>query len=186
MGQQWKKMRWDVLVERLPKNIPIQGAEIGVWEGQMSEHLLYALPGLTLALVDRWVPPKPDDSYATSGDLKAACSVERFKAAKRKTIDRMRSFSSYRYTILAEESTRAALYFSNGSLDFVFIDADHSYIGCLADIRAWLPKVRSGGWIGGHDFGTTYGFGVDKAVLKVFNKESVEVDDNHTWFVKVV
>ena len=31
--------------------------------------------------------------------------------------------------------------------DFVFIDADHTYEGCLADIRAYLPKVKIGGVI---------------------------------------
>lgn len=45
----------------------------------------------------------------------------------------------------------AAPLVKDGSLDFVFIDADHSYDGALADINAWTPKVRKGGMVAGHD-----------------------------------
>ena len=38
------------------------------------------------------------------------------------------------------------------SLDFVYIDGDHHYTNVLADIRAWWPKVRSGAFLGGHDY----------------------------------
>jgi predicted O-methyltransferase YrrM len=38
------------------------------------------------------------------------------------------------------------------SLAFVFIDADHSYEAVCNDIRCWLPKVKPGGVIAGHDF----------------------------------
>lgn len=42
--------------------------------------------------------------------------------------------------------------FEDGSIDFVFIDADHSYKSVKKDILAWLPKVKKGGIIAGHDY----------------------------------
>jgi cephalosporin hydroxylase len=48
-------------------------------------------------------------------------------------------------------STEAAAFVVDGWADFVFIDAGHSYQAVLADIDAWQPKVRPGGWLGGHD-----------------------------------
>lgn len=54
----------------------------------------------------------------------------------------------------------------DNSLAAVFIDGDHSYSGCYADIQNWLPKVRSGGFIGGHDYNWK---GVKKAVTKAFS-----------------
>lgn len=36
--------------------------------------------------------------------------------------------------------------------DFVFIDAGHSYEAVRQDIALWAPKVRPGGWFGGHDY----------------------------------
>lgn len=38
------------------------------------------------------------------------------------------------------------------SLDFVYLDADHSYKGVIEDLKAWIDKVRPGGAIGGHDY----------------------------------
>ena len=49
-------------------------------------------------------------------------------------------------------SAEAANEFSDGSLDVVFVDADHSYAGCKADIEAWYPKMVSGGIFCGHDY----------------------------------
>jgi hypothetical protein len=37
------------------------------------------------------------------------------------------------------------------SLDFVFIDGDHTEAGVERDIRAWVPIIRPGGWLLGHD-----------------------------------
>jgi hypothetical protein len=41
----------------------------------------------------------------------------------------------------------------NESLDWVYIDADHSYEGIKSDYNAWYDKVRVGGIISGHDYG---------------------------------
>jgi predicted O-methyltransferase YrrM len=45
----------------------------------------------------------------------------------------------------------AALQVEDNSLDFVFIDADHSSECVREDIIKWSPKVKDTGWICGHD-----------------------------------
>lgn len=67
------------------------------------------------------------------------------------------------------ESVWAASFVRNG-LASVFIDGDHSYESCLADIKAWLPKVKSGGLICGHDYSATFP-GVPKAVGEMFGSK---------------
>lgn len=54
-----------------------------------------------------------------------------------------------------KDSSSAAADYDNKSVDFVFIDADHSYEGVKKDILAWLPKVKSGGILAGHDYAWT-------------------------------
>lgn len=54
--------------------------------------------------------------------------------------------------LILQPSTAAAALVQDGWADFVFIDAGHSYGAVTADIAAWRPKVRHGGWLGGHDY----------------------------------
>jgi hypothetical protein len=49
-------------------------------------------------------------------------------------------------------SVTAAEYFTSESLDFVYLDASHNYDNVANDLRAWYPKLKSGGLLAGHDF----------------------------------
>lgn len=66
---------------------------------------------------------------------------------------RLKRYSHVR--MIRRRSPEAAGLFENESLDLVYIDGDHGYDSVSADIRAWFPKIRPGGWISGHDW-TTY------------------------------
>lgn len=50
-------------------------------------------------------------------------------------------------------STDAAQQYTDESLDFVFIDANHDYANVSADIQSWWPKLKFGGTMAGHDYG---------------------------------
>jgi predicted O-methyltransferase YrrM len=41
---------------------------------------------------------------------------------------------------------------ANAPVDMVFVDADHSYEGCRADIEAWIPNLKAGGILAVHDY----------------------------------
>ena len=55
-------------------------------------------------------------------------------------------------TLIRKSSLDAASDFEDGSLDFVYIDANHAFEYVVADIAAWTPKVRDGGVVSGHDY----------------------------------
>lgn len=65
----------------------------------------------------------------------------------------LRNTAEYRnkLSILQMNSDSASAIIADESLDFVFIDADHSYRQTQLDIKNFLPKVRKGGILAGHD-----------------------------------
>jgi predicted O-methyltransferase YrrM len=54
--------------------------------------------------------------------------------------------------LLRLPSVHAAELFRAGSVDLVMIDGDHSERGCADDIAFWSDKVRTGGFLAGHDY----------------------------------
>ena len=118
------------------------GAEIGVAIGDNASEMLKEWPELKLILVD---------SYWHS-----------LEWAKR-TQDRLAEFND-RVTWYIQDSQEASREVQDNSLDFVYIDADHTYRDCYMDIRIWYPKVKSGGVLCGHDFFEEPG--VNKAVCE--------------------
>ncbi len=66
-------------------------------------------------------------------------------------IENMEPVKDY-YKPIRATSLEAARLYQDSSIDMVFIDAAHDYDNVLADIKAWAPKVKSGGIISGHDW----------------------------------
>ena len=58
--------------------------------------------------------------------------------------------------------------FQNNQYDFVYIDGDHSGENVARDIEQYFPKVKPGGYIGGHDYHKIHWPEVCDAVDKVF------------------
>ena len=72
------------------------------------------------------------------------------------------------------KSVDAAKLYDDGSLDLVFIDAGHEFDHVVADIKAWLPKVRPYGFIAGHDY--SWDDEVKRAVHSIFPTISMETE----------
>lgn len=158
--------RSEEVINRLPEG-KVAGVEVGVYSCKMSR-CLKARPGLTLFMVDTWLPFRhvraedQEANYMTARSLGVAMRMDSAKAAEA---------------------------FSDGSLDFVFIDADHSYEGVSRDIQAWHPKVKAGGLLCGHDYankndpcGMEVKRAVDEWAVKLGKK--VELGKDSTWFYR--
>lgn len=165
--------RWDEILMRIPEGRPVIGVEVGVYRGENAGMILDARPNLTLYLIDSWESWR-DEGRGGPEDIRAA--LESSANLVLKHGDRAR--------IIHWRSPRACLLFDAGTVDFVFIDARHSYSSVLSDAGAWRQIVRRSGWIGGHDYGSERFHGVKKAVDELFGEERVERGADLTWFVK--
>ena len=78
--------------------------------------------------------------------------------------------------LLSMSSPSAATLFADNSIAAVYVDGDHSYEGAKADILAWWPKIRPGGYMCGHDY-VPHMSGVVRAVTEIFggNVETLPV-----------
>jgi predicted O-methyltransferase YrrM len=75
-------------------------------------------------------------------------------------------------------SVEASGIYDDESLDFVFIDAAHDYTSVKIDIRNWLPKVRKGGVLSGHDY--SWWPEVKQAVDESFSPEEL-IESEGCW-----
>lgn len=116
------------------------GAEIGVLEGEYSEILCKSNPKAKLYSIDPWRPQQGYTDFTKK---------ETFKKAFEKTRARL---SRYNCEIIKKLSLEAVKDFADESLDFVYIDGNHSFQACTNDIVEWSKKVKQGGIISGHDY----------------------------------
>lgn len=156
------------------------GVEVGVCRGEFSECILSQWQG-TLFLVDPYAELK---EYKEPYDHEA-----NFKEAR----ERLDKFED-RAVFVRQPSLEAAQGFDDGSLDFVYLDANHEYEHVLKDIEAWYPKVKIGGILAGDDYGPVpeqqvdFGkgvhiFGVKRAVdeFAVKRAKNVSIDWLAQW-----
>jgi len=132
------------MIKSLPPNT--EGVEIGVMQGGFSNEIL-STPVRTLHLVDSWqhVPGHPDNAISMSqGGHETNERIVRNRFAK--------EISTGRVIIHRMFSGEAARLFKPGSLDWIFIDADHTYDAVLGDLAAWHETIKPGGVIMGHDY----------------------------------
>ncbi len=114
------------------------GVEIGVKEGEFSEIICQA--GLKLFGID---------PYLMYDDYVEPETQESLNQAMEKSAARLKN---YDFTQVKKTSMGAVSDFPDESLDFVYIDGNHSFKFVAEDIFEWSKKVKKGGLISGHDF----------------------------------
>lgn len=117
------------------------GVEVGVERGIYSEALCRENPGVKLFCVDAWKAHRGYRDHVDQGKL------DRFFV---ETQERLAPYP--RATLVRKFSLDAAKDFADGSLDFVYLDANHGLEHVIADLAAWAKKVRPGGIVAGHDY----------------------------------
>jgi hypothetical protein len=116
------------------------GAEIGVERGIYSEVMCKANPGVKLFCVDAW---------QTYSGYRDHTDINKLGLIYEEAIKRL---ARYNVEYIKRSSMDALVLIEDGSLDFVYIDANHEWPYVTQDIYYWSKKVRPGGIVSGHDF----------------------------------
>jgi SAM-dependent methyltransferase len=161
------------------------GVEVGVYEGWFSGYLLENWRGNKLISVDPW--RHFETGYVDECNQKQA-EMDRIYAT---AAARLKGFGprSDIWRMLGEE---AAAKIPDGTLDFVYIDAQHHYEAVKADMALWYSKVKPGGLLAGHDYmdgSFPFGeFGVKSAVDEFVRERQLRLHvtgekDSPSWLL---
>jgi len=117
------------------------GAEIGVDKGKYTE--VWGKAGLKMYAIDPW---------RYYGDYQHPKGQERLDEIYEHAKKRL---APYDVEIIKKTSMEAVGDFTEGSLDFVYIDGHHGFKYVAEDLWEWSKIVKKGGIIAGHDFALT-------------------------------
>ena len=136
-----EKVRWEYIEDLIKENNYTRIAEIGLSTGPTSKYLLEHCELDYYLLVD--IDHHGDFPY-----------------------DKIWKYHHAKFVRLwSHEAIRLV---DDKSLDLVYIDADHSYEATKKDIEMWELKVREGGILCGHDYGSPDWPGVKQAVDEIY------------------
>lgn len=152
------------------------GAELGVRRGDFSKAILESNTSVKLILVDIWQGLPEFGMLNVEGER-----YDQMEANYQTCLLNVSSFND-RVTIIRRLTTEAASYVEDNSLDFVFIDATHTYDALLKDILAWKNKIKPNGMICGHDYHPFFdNGGMIRGVKEAFG-DKYTVDAYTCWF----
>lgn len=144
---------------------PVKMAELGVCRAATSEHLLQQHPRLEWLGIDTY-----EGEWAKELPV-AHAALAPFLSEPRAKLWNVRS-----EVVTDEEVARS-------SLDFLFVDGDHSEKQVLLDLGHWMPRVRSGGIVAGHDYYDQNYIGVTRAVHRLLPEDTLlHVAPDHVFF----
>lgn len=148
------------MLELLPKQSV--GAELGVCDGEYSSELLCRVSPRRLYLVDVWQHIDlgyPDGLMVNDNKQRA-----RYHRVLSRFLD------DDRVRVIRDYSTALKEIIAAHSLDWIYIDGDHSYRGCRTDLEMADLLVHDMGYICGHDYTAAEHYGVIEAVDEFVTK----------------
>jgi hypothetical protein len=167
------------LLNKLIKDEKIENfLEVGVNEGKNLFFLAKKNPNVVFYGVDPYYQTVSEIEEVIHGIHTTFYKNDKYT----EMLDRIRNLKLNNITLIKKTSVQASNDFSDCELDFVFIDGLHSYENVVEDINLWLPKVKKGGVLAGHDFSLEW-FSVVRAVEDTIGLNNILVDvPSKVWF----
>jgi len=144
--------------------------EIGSYQGESTTLFAHYFKPKNLYAIDPFVNGYDDQDGSSTGDFTNVIYNFNLRIKQFPCIKHLRQFSD-----------KAAVQFEDNSLDFVYVDGDHTFDAVLKDVKAYVPKVRVGGYIGGHDLGKKE---ITDVLILCFGDADVFFEDS-SWLVQI-
>jgi predicted O-methyltransferase YrrM len=158
------------------------GCEVGVAFGTHSQHILENTSVKKLYSIDPYCH-FPSNIY----DDPMNWSQNNFDVLFC-IVQKRLSFFEERSTLLRKTSYEALSCIEDGSLDFIYLDANHSYAAVKDDLKAWYKKIKKGGIFAGDDYGHVCFPGLKRAVDEFFSEKGLSIsyvpEVNFYWVIK--
>jgi hypothetical protein len=166
----WVKLYYGVVSKVINENNFKKCAEIGIGYGFHAKEILMNTEVESLYLIDPYIHYSND---GFPGDVQNFFgNFDNLANNVKKNLEPY----NHRYTWFRQPSiTIKNEQISDGTLDLVFIDADHSYEAVIQDLTFWYKKIRSGGWLLGDDYNSCHP-GTAKAVNEFANKMNLKLN----------
>jgi hypothetical protein len=120
-------------------------AEIGVYKGEFAAEILRGCDSIsTYHMIDPWRNLVNWNKPANTDD-------QTFQNFYKKMLGKT-DFAKEKRSIMRGTTTEVIHEISDETLDFAYIDGDHTLRGITIDLINVYPKIKNGGWIGGDDF----------------------------------
>lgn len=161
-----RRMSKDKVREVFLGRLPTGGTaiEIGVWHGDFSVMLLDRIKPDKLYLIDPWANVTDASHSEAFVGRTEDDKMERIFAKVQARF--AAEIAAGQVEVIRDWSVPALDRFEPGSIDFAYVDGDHSYDGVRADLAALWPKMRVGGVMAFDDYHRRgwWGDGVIRAI----------------------
>jgi hypothetical protein len=141
--------------------------EVGAWFGKstnyMAQQIRESKKNIQFTTVDTWKGTDDEDIHQEIVGSFAGDIFYEF-------VDNSILSDNYGHiNMIKDTSKNASNQFANGSIDYLMLDAGHSYDALMEDLKAWYNKVKPGGIVSGDDYGVFHG--VTQAADEYFYKQ---------------
>lgn len=158
--------------------------EIGVRSGHNALRMLAGLNIDKLYLVD------PYTVYSDCDDVEdddLTGFQEKQDAYYAEMLDNVAPYTD-KVVVVKKSSVDAAVDYADNTFDYIYIDGCRNQASVALDISAWIPKLKSGGVLGGHDYDSYPGVKAAVDAYATANGISITVANGEFgcdwWFVK--
>ncbi len=177
------KKHWDSMIPIVVDNGVRRMAEVGVFRSSFCKRILKDV--VCRRVLDEYWAIDPWIEFSSASDrYYENIDEDMWNELYMDCCELMLYFDQLR--VLRIDSVKAASMFPDRYFDLVFIDGNHDYEAVKTDILMWMPKIRNGGIISGHDYLRTREdlLGVTKAVDDLF--DSVEEGPSGVWYRRIL